>query len=64
MKACFVGKDETATIQAGDSATKGLPVGFDSFEAARLLRGRPSFAAHDKQSRDELRLWPSFQVRR
>jgi hypothetical protein len=37
MKACFVGKDETATIQAGDSATKGLPVGFDSFRSRKTF---------------------------
>jgi hypothetical protein len=45
MKACFVGKDKTATIQARDSATKSLPVGFDSFGSGKafFVRGRPSF---------------------
>ncbi len=31
MKARFVGKDETATIQASDPLTKSLSVGFDPF---------------------------------
>ncbi len=62
MKACFVGKDETATIQARDSATKSLTVGFDP------LRGGEAFfyeavrvsVRHGRQSRDALRLWLSF----
>jgi len=62
MKARFVGKDETATIQARDSATKSLTVGFDPFGCGKAFfyeAGRVS-VTHGRPSRDELRPWPSF----
>jgi hypothetical protein len=62
MKACFVGKDKTATIQARDSLTKGLPVGFDPFGSRKAFfyEADPTSVRHGIQSRDVLVLWPSF----
>jgi hypothetical protein len=62
MKACFVGKDKTAAIQASDSATKGSPVGCDPLRSSKAFfyeAGRAS-VRHGRQSRDGLQLWPSF----
>jgi hypothetical protein len=62
MKACFVGKDKAATIQASDSATKGLAVGLDPLRSRQTSfyeAGRVS-VKHGRQSRDGLRLWSSF----
>jgi hypothetical protein len=62
MKACFVGEDKTATIQAGNSAPKGLPVGLDPLRSSKAFfyEVDPTSVRHGRQLRDGLRLWPSF----
>jgi len=62
MKACFVGEDQTATIQAGNSAAKALSVGFDPLRSSKAFfyEAARTFAEHGRQLRYALRLWLSF----